>query len=1773
MIPQVTSPRRFRSKLRLVSIFWVCPVLILGAVSTSHAVPAGTSAVTGFNSGGWNADDVRDSLGAGIVNATTHAPGSATVVDGAAVDSQIFWRDTNGSLGNLGGVSLTGTPTGSGKSTISVMNATSGLADAATALGAGFSAVYRWQNTDTTAAGISFKIGIQSTAWGTSQAGYTATRSGESAWDLLLVHDPAQPGNTPGNTTVNGAFVTSVVNTTTSKFFLYGQAGNTNLTPPEGSVAKTLAEWALDPVWGPLLFGDGAKVTNTQFGFGSGNAAASGVLDYATVSYLNSGARIDFVDAARYTGAGSNFDDAANWGGVTPGSMQNLFIDQDASLSVTGVQSTRSLGVLAGTTGLVLNDGATLVLNSAENGTLSADAGATLSVTGAGALQAAVIEAGGTINLATITTLDGGATPHPVRDGTSPSAVSRYGLVVFNGGTVNLQSGANVTVANNTGVNGLKAMIRVGEASGAAGAGVLNIANGATLTVGSLHGTDSWGALHVGDWGGLGIVNQNGGTVDIFGGLMIGNEGGTGTYTISEGALNIYRPVGDNGAIVLGRATNNRVSSGTLNIDGGLVTLGADGGANGNVALVVGGLSDDVAAYSGGQGTVNQNDGEMYFQNGILKFGRGQGTYNLNGGVLSIGGTNGISATNNGVYAFNFGGGTLRVTGSALDTAINATLVTGKTSVIDTNGIGATWRGNFTGSGTLNKMGEGVLTLRGNNVFGGEVYVVGGAIAQTAGVSSIKYFGVGSGPAADGAYDLSAGTLNISQALQVGDWSGKGVFNQTGGTVNVVGSFNVGNQGGEGEYNLSGGVLNLSGGLYNIGRNTDTKPASTGVFNLSGTGLLDIAGGNFVIGNRDATATLGNGTGVFNQTGGTFRLSGTTGSDNLFLSGYGAGEYNLLGGTLEIGADRLRGSYASGAYAFNLGGGTIKVITTALVTSVDSTLVDGARSYIDTNGLGATWSGDIDGADGGLTKRGVGTLTFTGGATRAIGSFFVEQGTTVQSNGTSTISELAVGTGAGNSGTYTLDGGTLLLSGTPPFSSPGAAASFRVGDFGGTGVFNQNGGSVIVGSSTELAALNIGNQGGTGTYNLNDGVLELAGGINVVGRSSGANADSTGTLNIAGSGLLEIKNGSSLIIGNNFVRSSYGTATVNQNGGTVRITDGTLFVAGFGDGTYNLNAGTLEVGGDSLVARYNNPTATSVFNFGAGTIKVINEDLVTDVRAVLVDGAVATVNTNSFNATFSNGFSGTGGFAKTGVGALTLNGITDLQSASTVRGVLRIGAGAGKSGTLNLTDDLTVFITNGVGRLQVGVDGGSGIANFNTGASFTIDDSAVTSGWGTLDIGRGAGSVGVLNHSAGLVDISGGALQVGYSGATGTYHLSSDATLDMGENSSLFIASGDGASGLLTIADNAVFNTAGQVFVGAGASATGTITQTGGSATFTGATVWFGTNSDELITTQGTGIYNLEGGVLVFNGVSQDVRFGDSAGGAGEFNQSGGTATFTDTKLRVGARGSYNQSGGVLEVGGVNLTGSGAYNLGGGTIKVVGTALSTGMNATLTAGKSLTVNTNNLGATFSGSLTGSGGLTKIGQGTLSLSGNSNYSGSTVVQDGTLRVDGELANTVIIVNAGSFLSGHGSAGGVVIKNDASWMLGGATGAFSVTGDVILEAESYTLLRIASVGSHDYLNIGGTLFAGGVLEVVLLNDFNPLDGESFTLFNAGGFDGTFDELLLPVLTPGLKWNLDSLYTSGVLSVQVDGFTIPEPSSWAVIFGAAALTAALCRRRRGR
>ncbi|MEI9899856.1 MAG: hypothetical protein WDN31_06545 [Hyphomicrobium sp.] len=186
---------------------------------------------------------------------------------------------------------------------------------------------------------------------------------------------------------------------------------------------------------------------------------------------------------------------------------------------------------------------------------------------------------------------------------------------------------------------------------------------------------------------------------------------------------------------------------------------------------------------------------------------------------------------------------------------------------------------------------------------------------------------------------------------------------------------------------------------------------------------------------------------------------------------------------------------------------------------------------------------------------------------------------------------------------------------------------------------------------------NIGNQGGTGTYSISAGQLNLTTSLNSVGRSTTGD-QSTGTLNISGTGVVDV-DGGRLIVSNGNAQG-----TINQTGGTLRVhgemspgNGASLHLSGDSahHSVYNLYGGTLEIGGtNGLQAGYNNPNPNYEFNFGGGTVRVIEEALTTNVAANLVADTLSTIDTNGLGATWNGVLSGGGVLNKVGGGILLL---------------------------------------------------------------------------------------------------------------------------------------------------------------------------------------------------------------------------------------------------------------------------------------------------------------------------------------------------------------------------------------------------------------------------------------------------------------------------------------------------------------------------------------
>lgn len=238
---------------------------------------------------GWYSDDSRDATGTNLVGLTlTHygKPGQTpTAADDIIITQQISFVT---GPGNVGALKMDKTTSGGGysKCTASKIDVTSGFASGDSWL-AGFVCNYRYYTNSTGELTIP-KIGIQSTSWAVSQAGFTPVRSGESAWDLILVD---WRGTDPG--WIVGSWATFITDKDTPCWRIYRQAGNT-FHPATPALSMSLQQIKDDATWGPLIFGTTAKVTNFQLGVGSSAQTSTSYIDYVITNLLNGGNKVDF---------------------------------------------------------------------------------------------------------------------------------------------------------------------------------------------------------------------------------------------------------------------------------------------------------------------------------------------------------------------------------------------------------------------------------------------------------------------------------------------------------------------------------------------------------------------------------------------------------------------------------------------------------------------------------------------------------------------------------------------------------------------------------------------------------------------------------------------------------------------------------------------------------------------------------------------------------------------------------------------------------------------------------------------------------------------------------------------------------------------------------------------------------------------------------------------------------------------------------------------------------------------------------------------------------------------------------------------------------------------------------------------------------------------------------------------------------------------------------------------------------------------------------------
>ena len=736
----------------------------------------------------------------------------------------------------------------------------------------------------------------------------------------------------------------------------------------------------------------------------------------------------------------------------------------------------------------------------------------------------------------------------------------------------------------------------------------------------------------------------------------------------------------------------------------------------------------------------------------------------------------------------------------------------------------------------------------------------------------------------------------------------------------------------------------------------------------------------------------------------------------------------------------------------------------------------------------------------------VGTFNQAGGQVNVRGETWISNGATsatpygfynLSDGALATLSWIAVGrgNGVGANGELVMTGGKI--------EKGGEGSHFILAD-GGTskGTMTMSAGTVNCGNEFWVGQ---GNANATGTLNLSG-----SGVINIQNWFAGARAGSVGVLNQSGGTINKFVLGDS----KNVFGTGGGVFTYNLSGGTFNSPRATTWaseqnnsnciwtISGTGvanlalldignrdtaSGTINLNSG----GTLSASQIIHGSTGTATINFNGGTLKPSQnspEFIAATINNLNVGDGGAIIDTNGYNIGLAKTLSstGTGGLTKRGRGILTLadggtvSGVSAVNEGTLeVRGSfaapsLSVADGAGLAGDGAVVANVT--LGNSTGAILVN-DGFSPLditGNLAANGSTVIDFAEVPLGTGTYDIVSYTGSLtGGANFKL---------------GARGTISIATPNLVKATVSSPLSLTWTGGVDKVWDIKNKTNWNS-GNFF------AQGDDVTFGNVAAGTAISVVGSVRPNEVNLTP------TSGNTITF----QAGAGGDIAGNP--FLSHLGTGKVVvgmDTSLTEGALVTINEPDGELQVGVGGTRGS----LGQAPIGNEGT-----LSFNLSGDKQV----------FN-SITGGGSIKKAGTGTVTLR-NGASTGSTTVDGGKLvlrnpsipgtgsiSITGalELDNSGTIYNVTSPITGSGS---LIKSGTAEVSLSGDNSGF--TGPISVEGGPNNALNVFHVNGLGSTSAGTTVTGGNQnggrhLSIRLLTGGTTIN-EPLT-FNAGGFGRT-------------------------------------------------------------
>ena len=321
---------------------------------------------------------------------------------------------------------------------------------------------------------------------------------------------------------------------------------------------------------------------------------------------------------------------------------------------------------------------------------------------------------------------------------------------------------------------------------------------------------------------------------------LSGNNGYDGTTTVSAGTLTVSGTLSDSTAVT--------VASGAIyDVDASDNIASVSGAGNIELAssqtLTAGDSNDKtLSGVISGSGGFTKAGSSTYTLSGTNTY---TGNTNINSGTLTVSGTlsdsTAITVASGATYDVDVSDTIASVDGAgAIEIANAVTLTTGDANDQELSGT-------VSGSGSITKVGNGILTLSGTNSYSGDTTISAGTLLVTSQLGGGSYAG-----------DISnAGDLGINssnnQTLS-GVISGSGTINKSGsGELTLTGANTF-----DGTINIAGGTLFAGGSSDGSNKITEGNIIVKGG-TLSGSGIID---GNVTFSSTAGTLAPGNSIGT-----------------------------------------------------------------------------------------------------------------------------------------------------------------------------------------------------------------------------------------------------------------------------------------------------------------------------------------------------------------------------------------------------------------------------------------------------------------------------------------------------------------------------------------------------------------------------------------------------------------------------------------------------------------------------------------------------------------------------------------------------------------------------------------------------------------------------------------------------------------------------------------------------------------------------------------------